>query len=38
MRRRKLSRKGSRRLFSRTARKTKRKNVVANLSRGGIQL
>lgn len=38
MRRHKITRRGSRKLFARTARKTKRKNVLVNLPRGGIQL
>lgn len=38
MKRHKVSRRGSRKLFSRTAKKTKRKNVLVNLPRGGIQL
>lgn len=36
--RRKLSRRGSKRLFSMTARKVHRKNVRRHLSRGGIRL
>lgn len=38
MKRRKISKRGSRKLFARTARKTKKKNVLINLPRGGIQL
>lgn len=38
MKRHRVSKRGSRKLFRRTAMKTKRKNVVQNLSRGGIQL
>ena len=36
--RRKLSRKGSKRLFTRTASKTHIKNVTRNPMRGGIRL
>lgn len=38
MRRRKMSRSGSRKLFSRTARKVHKRNVVGAPMRGGIRL
>lgn len=38
MKRHRVSKRGSRKLFKRTALKTKRKNVITHLSRGGIQL
>ena len=38
MKRRRLTKRGSKRLFRRTAKKTKKKNVLVNLPRGGIQL
>lgn len=37
-RRRRLTKRGSKKLFRRTAVKTKKKNVLMNLPRGGIQL
>lgn len=37
VRRRKLGRKYNRRVFSRTARKTHKKNLIRRVSRGGIR-
>jgi len=37
-RRKKVSRKGSKRLFSKTASRTNKKNVIAKPMRGGIRL
>lgn len=38
MKRKKLSMKGSRKLFSKTARKVNRKNILGKPMRGGIRL
>lgn len=38
MMRRKISRKGSRKLFTKTARKVHRKNILGRPMRGGIRL
>lgn len=38
LRRKKMSRKASKKIFTRTARKVHKKNLVRSVSRGGIRL